>query len=362
MSSTWGNNIKISIFGESHGNGIGVVIDGLPSGEMIDTNALLTQMARRAPGNDKTATPRKESDTPEILSGMLNGFTTGAPLSAVIRNTNTRSQDYGNLLTKPRPSHADYTGYIRYKGFNDQRGGGHFSGRLTAPIVFAGAICRQILERKSIKISAHINSIGNIKDENFNPLEIDNSLMDRLSLSKFSLINQSIENSMREVVEKCRLNQDSIGGTIECAITGVPVGVGSPMFDGVENIISSIIFGIPAVKGIEFGAGFDISKMKGSEANDPYTYKNNNIVTIKNNNGGVLGGITSGMPIIFKVAIKPTASISQEQDTIDLNTQTDAKLSIVGRHDPCIVPRAVPVVESASAVAIMELMMGANLI
>lgn len=362
MSSAWGNNIKISVFGESHGNGIGIVIDGLPSGEKIDMDKLLIQMARRAPGKDKTATPRKESDTPEILSGMLNGFTTGVALTAVIRNTNTRSQDYGNLLTKPRPSHADYTGFVRYKGFNDQRGGGHFSGRLTAPIVFAGALCRQILERKGIKISAHINSIGNIKDDGFNPLEIDSELMDRLSLSAFSLINQSVEVSMRNIIEECRLNQDSIGGTIECAVTGMPVGVGSPMFDGVENVISSIIFGVPAVKGIEFGAGFDISKMKGSEANDPYTYKDNRVVTTKNNNGGILGGITSGMPIIFRVAIKPTASISQEQDTIDLSTKSDTKLSIVGRHDPCIVPRAVPVIESAVAIAIMELMMGANLI
>lgn len=362
MSSTWGNNIKISVFGESHGNGIGVVIDGLPSGESVDMEMLLAQMARRAPGKDKTATPRKESDTPEILSGLLNNITTGVPLTAVIRNTNTRSQDYGNLLTKPRPGHADYTGYIRYKGFNDQRGGGHFSGRLTAPLVFAGAVCRQILERKGIKIAAHINSIGNVNDTQFNPTNIDNQLMNRLSSSSFSLINPSVEGAMREVVENCRMSQDSIGGTIECAITGIPVGVGSPMFGGVENIISSIVFGVPAVKGIEFGSGFACATKKGSENNDAYTYENGKVVTITNNNGGILGGITSGMPVIFKVVIKPTASISQEQDTVDLSTQTNTKLNIVGRHDPCIVPRAVPVIEAVSAIAVMELMMGANLL
>ena len=357
MSSTWGKNIEISIFGESHGNGIGVVINGLPAGEKIDMDKLLAQMARRAPGNDKAATPRKESDLPEILSGMLNDTTTGAPLCAVVRNTNTRSQDYGNLMTSPRPSHADYTGHIRYGGFNDVRGGGHFSGRLTAPLVFAGAVARQILENRGIKIAAHIASFGTVEDKLFNPVDISDKLLERLSTEKFCLIDESAEVPMRELIEDCRMSQDSIGGVVECAIKGVPVGIGSPMFDGVENVIASMIFGVPAVKGIEFGSGFEGSKHKGSENNDPFVYDGDTIKTETNNHGGILGGITSGMPIIFRAAIKPTASISQKQNTVNLETHENTELEIKGRHDPCIVVRAVPVIENATAIAILDLMM-----
>lgn len=354
--SSWGNAVKISIFGESHGKGIGVVIDGLPAGEKIDMDKVLEQMARRAPGHDRAATTRLESDTPEILSGMLNDTTTGAPVCAVIMNTNTRSQDYGNLLTNPRPSHADFTGYVRYKGFNDIRGGGHFSGRLTAPIVFAGAVCRQILERRNIKIAAHIASVGNIQDKRFNPVDIPDSLMDRLASAKFGLIDENAEKPMRELIEDCRMNQDSIGGTIECAVTGVPVGVGSPMFDGIENVISSIIFGIPAVKGIEFGSGFSGSELRGSQNNDEFFYDGDTVKTRTNNHGGILGGISSGMPIVFRAAIKPTASISKQQNTVDLEQHKDSTVVIKGRHDPCIVVRAVPVIEAATAVAMVNLL------
>lgn len=354
--SSWGNDIKISVFGESHGNGIGVVIDGLPSGEKIDMEQVYLQMARRAPGRDKAATPRLEKDIPEILSGMLNDTTTGAPLCAVIRNTNTRSQDYGNLLSNPRPSHADYTGYVRYGGFNDIRGGGHFSGRLTAPLVFAGAVCRQILERKGIKIAAHISSVGEIEDERFNETDISDELMDRLSKAVFGLIDQSREEKMRELIEQCRMSQDSIGGTIECAVTGMPVGAGSPMFEGVENVIASIIFGIPAVKGIEFGSGFDGAKLRGSQNNDSFYYDNGTVRTRTNRHGGSLGGITSGMPIIFRTAIKPTPSISRKQQTVNLQDQTDSELEIQGRHDPCIAVRAVPVIEAAAALAVMNIL------
>lgn len=353
--SSWGNEVKISIFGESHGNGIGVVIDGLPAGEKLDMDKILTQMARRAPGHDRAATTRVESDFPEIMSGVLNNTTTGAPLCAVIKNTNTRSQDYGNILTRPRPSHADFTGYVRYGGFNDIRGGGHFSGRLTAPIVFAGAICRQILESRNIKIAAHISSIGNIKDKNFNPVNIPDELIDRLSEAKFGLIDESTERPMRELIEECRMNRDSIGGTVECAVIGMPVGVGSPMFHGIENVIASIIFGIPAVKGIEFGSGFDGSTKRGSENNDEFYYDRDTVKTKTNNHGGILGGISSGMPIIFRSAIKPTPSISQKQNTVDLVGKENTELEINGRHDPCIVVRAVPVIESATAIAILEL-------
>ncbi len=357
MSSTWGKNIEISIFGESHGSGIGVVINGLPSGEDIDMDRLLAQMARRAPGNDKAATPRRESDQPEILSGMLGNKTTGAPLCAVIRNTNTRSQDYGNLLTAPRPSHADFTGYVRYGGYNDPRGGGHFSGRLTAPLVFAGAVARQILERRGIKIGAHILSVGNISDKPFDPTNISDDLLTSLGMKRFAVIDETSEEPMRELIESCRMSQDSIGGVVECAVTGIPAGIGSPMFGGVENVISSIVFGVPAVKGIEFGSGFDGSKLRGSENNDPFIYENGEVRTSTNNHGGSLGGITSGMPVIFRAAVKPTASISQTQNTVDIEKHENTELNIKGRHDPCIVVRAVPVIESAAAIAVLELMM-----
>lgn len=354
--SSWGERIKISVFGESHGNGIGVVIDGLPAGEEIDTDAVYVQMSRRAPGRDKTATPRLEKDIPEILSGMLGGKTTGAPLCAVIRNTNTRSQDYGNVLFCPRPGHADYTGFVRYGGFNDISGGGHFSGRLTAPLTFAGAVCRQILERRGIKIAAHIASIGSVKDKLFAPVNIPGELIGKLSSSRFGLIDASAEEPMRALVEQCRMAQDSIGGTVECAVVGMPAGVGSPMFEGIENLISSIVFGIPAVKGIEFGAGFAVSEMRGSENNDEFCYDGDTVRTRTNNHGGILGGISSGMPIIFRAAFKPTPSISQQQNTVDLQKHENTVLEIHGRHDPCIVPRAVPVVEAAAAIAVTELL------
>lgn len=356
MSSTYGEKIKISVFGESHGNGIGVVIDGLPAGVKIDMDAVLLQMARRAPGKDKTATPRKESDLPKILSGILGDTLTGAPLCAVIGNTNTRSQDYGNLLTKPRPGHSDYTAFVKYSAANDIRGGGHFSGRITAPIVFAGAVCRQILAQKGIKIAAHIGSIGGVSDVPFDPVNIDGELIEKLNRSSFALIDESCELTMRDEVEAARLAQDSVGGMIECAVTGLPAGLGEPMFDGVEGAIAKAVFGVPAVKGIEFGAGFALAKMRGSQANDPFRCENGKVVTETNNCGGILGGITDGMPVIFRAAIKPTPSISQPQKTVDLQKMENATLEIHGRHDPCIVPRAVPVIEAVAAIAVINLL------
>lgn len=355
MSSTYGDKIKISVFGESHGNGIGVVIDGLPAGVKIDMDKVLVQMSRRAPGKDKTATPRKEADLPKVLSGMLGDTLTGAPLCAVIENTNTRSSDYGNLLTCPRPGHSDYTAFVKYNASNDIRGGGHFSGRITAPIVFAGAICRQILEQKGIKIAAHIKSIGNVCDDSFNPVCIDDKLIEKLNNSTFALINDGAEEKMRECVEEARMNLDSTGGTIECAVTGIEAGFGEPMFEGVEGVIAKAVFGVPAIKGIEFGKGFELAKMRGSESNDPFEYKDGKVVTTTNNCGGILGGITNGMPILFTAAVKPTPSISQKQRTVDLQTKQNTTLEIHGRHDPCIVPRAVPVIEAVTAVAIINL-------
>lgn len=356
MSSTYGDKIKISVFGESHGNGIGVVIDGLPAGVKIDMDGVLTQMSRRAPGKDRTATPRKESDLPKVLSGMLGDTLTGAPLCAVIENTNTRSGDYGNLLSCPRPGHSDYTAFVKYNGANDIRGGGHFSGRLTAPIVFAGSICRQILAQKGIKIAAHINSIGNVSDEPLNPVSVDDALIEKLNASSFALIDNSVEEKMRDEVEDARMSLDSIGGTIECAVTGIEAGLGEPMFDGVEGVIAKAVFGVPAIKGIEFGKGFELSKMRGSQSNDPFRYKDGKVVTETNNCGGILGGITNGMPIIFRAAVKPTPSISQKQKTVDLQKKENAELEVHGRHDPCIVPRAVPVIEAVTAIAIANLM------
>ena len=354
MSSTYGEKIKISVFGESHGGGIGVVIDGLPAGEAIDFDAVLAQMARRAPGRDKTATPRKESDTPRVLSGMLGNVLTGAPLCAVIENTNTRSQDYGDLLAKPRPGHSDYTAYIKYHGANDIRGGGHFSGRITAPLVFAGAVCRQLLERRGIQIAAHIQSVGSIHDKPFDPVAVPSALIKRLSASSFALIDESAEEAVRAEIEAARLAQDSVGGTIECAVTGLPAGVGEPMFDGLEGAIAKAVFGVPAVKGIEFGAGFALAAMRGSRANDAFCYQNGHVVTETNHCGGILGGIANGMPLIFRCAVKPTPSIAQPQKTVDLQTGENTVLTIHGRHDPCIVPRAVPVIEAVTALAIIN--------
>ncbi len=360
--SSWGKDIRISVFGESHGAGVGVVVDAPPPGVSLDMDRLLLQMKRRAPGRDKAATPRKEDDLPEILSGLQGNVTTGAPLCALIRNTNTRSQDYGNLLTSPRPAHADYTGYIRYHGFNDIRGGGHFSARLTAPLVFAGAVCRQILEKKGISIAAHIASIGHICDSRFNETEIADELMQMLSESTFGLIDRTKESEMRALIEECRMDGDSIGGTIECAVKGMPAGVGSPMFEGVENVISSIVFGVPAVKGIEFGSGFAGSALRGSQNNDAFYYDGDQVRTRTNHHGGILGGISSGMPIIFRTAMKPTPSIAKEQHTVNLMDKTDTTLAIKGRHDPCIVVRAVPVIESVTAIALVNLLKDVNML
>ncbi len=360
--SSWGNAVKISVFGESHGKGIGVVIDGLPAGVLLDMDKIYMQMSRRAPGKDKTATPRLEKDIPDILSGVLDNVTTGAPLCAVISNTNTRSGDYGNIMSCPRPGHADFTGNIRYNGFNDISGGGHFSGRLTAPIVFAGAVCRQILEKKGIRIAAHIASIGNVNDSRFDPVNIPDELCDRLNASTFALIDESKETEMRELVGQCRMSLDSIGGTVECAVTGMPAGVGSPMFYGIEGVISSIVFGVPAVKGIEFGAGFAVSEMRGSENNDEFFYDGDEVKTRTNNHGGILGGISSGMPVIFRAALKPTPSIGRTQKTVDLVKHENSELEIHGRHDPCIVPRAVPVIEAAAAIAVVNLLAQVNML
>ena len=355
MSGMWGNNLKISIFGESHGNAIGINIDGLPSGFKIDLNKVAYEMKRRAPGKSPLSTPRKEEDLPEILSGYFEEKTTGTPLCAIIRNNNTKSKDYSLLKDTMRPGHADYSGNIRYDGFNDYRGGGHFSGRITAPLVFAGAICKQILESKDITIAAHVKSIGNIEDKSFLE-EIDMEKFKNFKNKELPLINEALENIMREEILKAKEDGDSIGGTIECGIFGINAGIGNPFFDSVESNIAHLVFSVPAVKGIEFGKGFKISKVRGSEANDELYFDGEEVKTRTNNNGGIVGGITNGMPIVFNTAIKPTSSISKSQKTININTKEETVLEVQGRHDPCIVQRAVPVIEAVAAIAILDLL------
>ena len=367
MSSMWGKNLKISIFGESHGAEIGVVIDGLEPGFEIDLDEVERQMDRRKPGKNRLSTARKEDDKANIVSGFFEGKTTGTPLCANIKNKDRKSADYTQIRDNFRPGHADYTGFMRYKGFNDYRGGGHFSGRLTAPIVFAGAICRQILEKKGIKIVSHIKSIRNIEDRSFDYTDIDKNLIEKLSYSDFPLIDRHLEDSMKDEILKARENLDSVGGKIECAVVGIDAGIGSPIFDSVESVISSMMFSIPAVKGIEFGEGFDISRMYGSESNDEmYVDNEGKILSYTNNNGGVIGGITNGMPIVFTVAIKPTPSISSKQRTVnvaDLRSYENGdvkntEIEVNGRHDPCIVQRAVSVIESAAAIAVLDMLYG----
>lgn len=356
--SVWGNNIKISIFGESHGIALGINISGLPSGILLDMEAIEKEMERRAPGRSKIATARKEGDKVEILSGIFEGRTTGAPLCGIIRNGDTRSQDYSKLKSLMRPGHSDYPAMIRYNGFNDVRGGGHFSGRITAPLVFAGSIARQILKEKGITIGAHIKSINSVEDDSFNPLAIDEALLASLKEGDIATINKAKGEEMRELILATKKQADSLGGVVECAVTGIPAGIGNPFFDSVESTLAHLMFSVPAVKGIEFGAGFGITKMKGSEANDSYYYDGGEIKTKTNNNGGILGGITNGMPIIFRAAVKPTSSIGLYQDTVDVTNKVNEKLQVVGRHDPCIVTRAVVVIESVTALGILDLMMG----
>lgn len=357
MSSVIGEKIKVSIFGESHGEAIGCVVDGLPAGVKLDMDAIYKDIARRAPGKDKTATPRLEKDIPHILSGILNDVTTGAPLAMIIENTNTRSGDYANVALVPRPSHSDYPAYIKYDGNNDIRGGGHFSGRLTAPLVFAGAVAKQVLAQKGVTIGAHISRVGTVTDSEVDYNNISADLLNKLTNKAFSVIDDSAESTMRDEIEKARINQDSVGGMIECFAIGMPVGLGGNMFDTVEGKLSQILFGVPAVKGVQFGIGFDFAKENASRVNDAYEIKDGKVATITNNNGGVLGGMTSGAPIVCSVAIKPTPSISQPQQSVNLDTMENETLEINGRHDPCIVPRAVPVIEAAVAIGLLDLMM-----
>lgn len=354
MSGVWGNKIKYSIFGESHGAGVGITIDGLPPSLKLDLEMLQTEMDRRRPGSSEFTTSRKEEDQFEIFSGFFNGCTTGAPFCVFIRNCDQHSGDYEQQKDFIRPGHADYTAYVKSKGYNDYRGGGHFSGRLTAPIVFAGAIAKQLLAASGIEIISHMLSIGAERDISFMDVSVEELHLRGLARSDFPVIDTSAGERMKSAIASVKSDGDSIGGVVECAIVNLPVGVGSPFFDSLESSISHLIFSIPGVKGIEFGDGFEIAKKKGSEANDQYYVNNNVINTTTNHNGGILGGISSGMPLIFRAAFKPTSSIAIEQSTVNITNMENTSIRIKGRHDPCIVPRAIPVVEAATAMAILE--------
>lgn len=357
MKSSIGSKIRLTVFGESHGPAVGCVLEGLPAGCKIDFDMLGVQMSRRAPGKDKTATTRKEADEPEILSGVLDGFTTGAPLAIVTKNTDTRSHNYDDLKAHPRPNHADFAAYVKYGGYNDVRGGGHFSARLTAPIVAAGAICRSILKDKGITVGGHIANIGKVADAPFDSVNISAQNLASLSEKLFALNLPEREEAMRQEIEEARMTLDSVGGSVELAAVGLPAGVGNPMFYGVENVLASVLYGIPAVKAVSFGAGEDFSHMRGSEANDQmYVNEQGEVKCLTNNCGGITGGITNGMPLIVKVTLKPTPSIARPQQTVDLERKENATLEIVGRHDPCIVPRALAALEAALCIGLCDLL------
>ena len=357
MSTTYGKNLKITIYGGSHDSEIGIIAEGMPKGIKIDTDALLAFMKRRAPGQNAYSTARKEPDIPVFLSGVESSVTTGDTIHAVIYNQNQRSSDYISTEFVPRPSHADFAARMKYGESVDLRGGGHFSGRLTAPMCIIGGICLQYLATRKIFIGAHLYSIADVYDTPFDLVSLDKEALLLSSASEFPVLDVSKGEKMKAAIEAARLDGDSVGGVVECGAIGLPAGLGEHMFDGVENRISGIVFGIPAVKGIEFGAGFEAARLRGSENNDPYYTDGENIFTKTNNAGGILGGMTSGMPIVFRAAMKPTPSIFNEQDSVDMITMTNKKLTIKGRHDPCVAVRAVPVFEAAAAIAITDLLL-----
>lgn len=346
MSSTYGENLRLTIFGQSHSPAIGVTVEGLPAGLAIDMAALQSFLDRRAPGRDKNSTTRKEADMPEFLSGLTGNFTCGAPLTAIIRNTNTRSGDYSELEHKPRPGHADYTACVKYGPHRDYAGGGHFSGRLTAPLCIAGGICLQLLAKEGITVRARIRSVADVTD--------DAPFTASVAHKPFPTVSDAAGEEMQQRIADAKAACDSVGGVVECIVEGAPVGLGDPMFGGMENRIAQAVFGIGAVKGVEFGDGFEVAKLRGSENNDPFRVEDGRIVTTTNHCGGILGGITNGMPIVVRAAFKPTPSIGMEQDTVDLRTMENTRLTIHGRHDPCIVHRAVPCVEAAVAIAVYD--------
>ena len=357
MSSTIGSSLKLSIFGQSHSQAIGCVIDGLPAGIDVDLERVQAFLDRRAPGRDETATTRREADTAHVVSGIVEGCTCGAPIAIIIGNTNTRSRDYDELRSVPRPGHADWPAALKYRRSNDVSGGGHFSGRLTAPLCAAGAIALQVLETLGVTVAAHIADLGPsaIADEVLDPLELRPEQLARIAANTLPAISEGAARRMREEIVDAKKDLDSVGGTIECVAYNVAAGLGDPMFDGMENRIARIVYGIPAVKSVSFGAGEGVARMRGSQNNDALCYKENGAIASRTNNaGGILGGITTGMPLIVRASVKPTPSIARQQQSVDLDARKSRTLVVKGRHDPCILPRAVPVMEAAVALAVLD--------
>lgn len=350
MSSSYGENIRLTVFGQSHSSAIGMTMEGIPAGETIDMEQLNRFLARRAPGKNRYSTARKEADAPEFLCGIVEDVTCGTPLTAIIRNTDTRSSDYALLKVVPRPGHADYTAQIKYGGHQDYAGGGHFSGRLTAPLCIAGGICKQLLEKEGITVLSRIASIGTVED--------NGELIASTAEKDFPVVDDAQGEKMKALIDEKKREGDSVGGVVECVVLGLPAGLGDPIFDGMENRIAHIVFGIPAVKGLEFGEGFASARLTGSENNDPFCVEDGVIRTETNRCGGILGGITNGMPLTFKAAFKPTPSIAKQQKSVDLSDKTETFLIVPGRHDPCIVHRAVPCVEAAAAIAVYDALLG----
>ena len=359
--SNFGRKVKISLFGESHGEVVGMVLEGIPAGESVQKQMLEAFLQRRAPGRFEWSTPRKEEDIPVFLSGITNGKTNGFPICATIKNTNNNSKDYEEIKNTPRPGHADYTANLRYGGKADMRGGGFFSGRLTAPLCIAGGICLQLLEREGVQVGAHALQIGKVKGVSY--LENEMLSVEDLRMVKtadFPASNKETGNEMKEEIKKTQAEGDSVGGVIECAVLGMPAGIGGPYFEGMEGALSNALFAIPGVKGVSFGAGFGVAEMKGSENNDAFVLEGGKAQMQTNNSGGILGGITTGAPLIINVAVKPTPSIAKAQQTVNLVTMKQAEIQIKGRHDPCIIPRAVPVVEAVVGMVLLDLLLLQN--
>lgn len=354
MKNTIGSNVSLTLFGESHGTGIGAVLDGMAPGIEVDEDFMRFQLSLRRPVGD-ISTPRREQDNFVIESGVFEGKTTGTPICIVIPNENTISKDYSGIRSKARPGHADFTAYSKYHGFEDYRGGGHFSGRITTGIVAAGAIAISALREKGIFIGTHIAKCAGVKDADFSDYTTD---IKALNQKTFAVLNDAAAEEMQNNIRKARLDTDSVGGVLETAVIGLPKGVGEPWFDTVEGMLSHALFSIPAVKGVEFGGGFSLTDMFGSQANDCFYTENGEIYTKTNNNGGINGGITNGMPVIFRCAVKPTPTIGRTQDTVDFVKKENTELLAGGRHDPCIVHRARVVVDSITAIVLCDILSG----
>lgn len=357
MSYSFGKNFKVTLFGQSHSEEIGIIIDGISAGYKINKDLIRKNINRRRPGKNKFSTARKEDDDFKIVSGEVDGLTCGTPICAIIENKDQRSRDYDNLKDRPRPSHADYPAYVKFKGFNDMRGGGQFSGRMTAPIVIAGSIAEDLLLKRDIKIYTRIKSIGDEEDVKLELRDINEDKLSNLKNEDFPVFDHEVREKMEGEILKAKEDGDSIGGIVETFILNMPVGIGEPFFDSIESVISHAVFSVPGIKGIEFGSGFAASKMRGSLHNDEYYYENGEVKTKSNNNGGIIGGLSTSMPIIFRTAVKPTSSISKTQSTISLKDKKDVDLKVVGRHDPSIVPRALVAIEMITAIAILDLLM-----